>query len=213
MTPLIVSCLSQKGGVGKSTLARLLAVGYAENDWTVKLADFNGTQLTSAKWHSKREKDNIGAKINAEAYTKPSNLEREPFDIVIADGRPDSHQSSLTIAQLSTVVFLPTGLGSDDLEPTVAFALELVEKGVKKDKIVFVLNKLFESDIAEQQARELIENNGFRIAKTGIRLKASYGEANSTGYALNEVKFPSLKVEAQRLLGEMFKIVDERAAA
>ena len=36
---MIISLISQKGGVGKSTLARLLAVEIAKAGWRVKIAD------------------------------------------------------------------------------------------------------------------------------------------------------------------------------
>lgn len=41
MTALIIGCISQKGGVGKSTLARLIAREYANSGWNVKIADLD----------------------------------------------------------------------------------------------------------------------------------------------------------------------------
>lgn len=39
--PVVVSFVSQKGGIGKSTLARLVAREYANADWAVKIADLD----------------------------------------------------------------------------------------------------------------------------------------------------------------------------
>ena len=45
-TPTTAAFVSQKGGVGKSTLARLLAVGAAHRGHRTLLADFDLEQLT-----------------------------------------------------------------------------------------------------------------------------------------------------------------------
>jgi Flp pilus assembly CpaE family ATPase len=47
---LIVGIVSQKGGVGKSTLARLVAREYALAGWSVKIADLDVSQGTSFNW-------------------------------------------------------------------------------------------------------------------------------------------------------------------
>lgn len=56
----IIGFVSQKGGVGKSTLARLVAREYAVNQWNVKIADLDPGQGTSYKWQDRRIKANIG---------------------------------------------------------------------------------------------------------------------------------------------------------
>lgn len=213
MVPVVVSCLSQKGGVGKSTLARLVAVGYASNDWSVKIADFNTTQLTSFRWNQKRRLNEIKPEIEAEAYTKPSLLTREPFDLVVADGKPDSDITSLDIALVSDLVIVPTAPTADDLEPQLAFALELTSKGVKKDSVLFVINKSIDSALAVRETREIIRENGFKVAKTEIRVRPTYALANSSGQSLTEIRVATLRSEARKLLSEIFKLVDERTGA
>ncbi|QNG62608.1 ParA family protein [Rhizobium phage B1VFA] len=186
MADLIISCLSQKGGVGKSTLARLIARTYAVAGWTVLIADFNLTQLTSVKWCKIRTNAGIKPEITAEAYHQPSFLPREEYNLVVADGRPDSVQSSLEIALRSHVVVVPTGLSLDDLEPQLAFAKELVAKGVKREKIIFVLSKITDSKLAISEAREYLKE--FRVANQNITLKHSYQKSQNHGYALSEVQ-------------------------
>ena len=50
-SPVIVSFVGQKGGVGKSALARLVAVGAAHRGLNVLLADFDLEQ----RWLGKTE--------------------------------------------------------------------------------------------------------------------------------------------------------------
>jgi chromosome partitioning protein len=51
---LFIGMVSQKGGVGKSTLARLLAREYANAGWNVKIADLDVSQGTSFSWQARR---------------------------------------------------------------------------------------------------------------------------------------------------------------
>lgn len=188
MPDLIIACLSQKGGVGKSTLARLIARTYAVAGWTVKICDFNTTQLTSAKWAKVRDKNQIEPHIAAESYTSPTALKRETCNLVVADGRPDSDQSSMDIARVADLIIVPTGLPIDDLEPQLMFANELVQKGIPKSKILFVLNKTTESRSAVAEARAYLQSaTGFVVAEQDISAKTSYQRAQNHGYALSEV--------------------------
>jgi cellulose biosynthesis protein BcsQ len=45
--PIVISFVSQKGGVSKGTLARLIAREYANSGWNVKIADLDVGQGTS----------------------------------------------------------------------------------------------------------------------------------------------------------------------
>lgn len=186
--PLLISCLSQKGGVGKSTLARLIARTYAVGGWTVKIADFNTRQLTSFKWTKLREENGHQPIIFGEAYNMPTMMRREMVDLIVADGRPDSDQSSLEIAKLSDLIVVPTGLPIDDLEPQLMFANELVEKGIDPDRIIMVLNKVTESEVAVREARQYLQNGvKFHVAKQDIAAKTAYQRAQNYGLALSEV--------------------------
>lgn len=185
MADLVIACLSQKGGVGKSTIARLIARTYAVSGWKTKIADFNTTQLTSLKWTRIRYASGIEPAIEAEAYNSPTRLRRESADLVVADGRPDSDQSSLDIARIADLVIIPTGLSLDDLEPQLAFATELVEKGVRVQQILFVLNKTTDSPTAVAEAREYLK--AYPVAKQDLTARTSYQRAQNHGRALSEV--------------------------
>lgn len=213
MADLIISCLSQKGGVGKSTLSRLIARTYAVAGWTVKIADFNGTQKTSAKWADMRRANKIKPDIDAEPYVKPSALKREDYNLVVADGRPDSVESSLDIARLSNVVVIPTGLALDDLEPQLAFAKELVQKGVDAKRVIFVLSKITDSKTAIAEARDYLKE--FRVAEQNIELKHSYQKSQNHGYALSEVQglnTARLEEIADLVAAEIVEMVNELGA-
>lgn len=210
--PLIIACLSQKGGVGKSTLARLIARTYAAGGWSVKIADFNTTQLSSFNWTQIRNNEGHKPKIDSEPAVSPSLLKRENYDLVVADGRPDSDQSSLEIARIADLVVIPTGLPLDDLMPQLRFANELVEKDVEPQKILWVLNKITDSVAAVAEARDYIrQDQDYRIAAQELMHKISYQKAQNHGLALSEVgrKVGSLEEKADLLAAEIVNLVTE----
>src|SRR5437016_3943901 len=69
--PAIVAFLSQKGGVGKSTLARSLAVVGKEVGLRVRLVDLDPQQRTLLRWVNAREKAGIKPVIDIAALDSP----------------------------------------------------------------------------------------------------------------------------------------------
>lgn len=204
MTELVIACLSQKGGVGKSTMARLIAQTYASADWRVKIADFNVRQLTSVDWVAARMKSGIRPEIAAEPYRSVSNFKREPFDLIVADGKPDSDVSSLEIARVSNLVVLATGLSFDDIKPQLLFAGELISKGVKRERILFVLNKVTESDVTTREVRQVITSGtGYVLAQHELLAKTGYQVAQNAGRSVAETFHPTLNDKAIRLGNEI----------
>ena len=125
---MIVGMVSQKGGVGKSTLARLIAREFASQDWQVKIADLDVSQATSFHWRSRRLQCALEPDISVEQYGRVDQALKiaEQYDLVVLDGAPHATQTTLQIAQASHLVILPTGLAIDDLQPGVQLAHELV---------------------------------------------------------------------------------------
>ena len=64
----IIGVVSQKGGVGKSTLSRLVAREYAAARWSVKIADLDISQGTSFNWQSRRLARGILPEIAVERF-------------------------------------------------------------------------------------------------------------------------------------------------
>jgi chromosome partitioning protein len=199
----IIACLSQKGGVGKSTIARLLARTFASAGWSVKICDFNVNQLTSTDWVAIRMVANIEPAIEAQPMNSVKKLKAERHDLLVVDGAPDSQQTSLDAAQLADVVIIPTGATRDDLKPQLAFAHELSNKGVSRKKMLFVLNKTTESDLASREATQFIKEQGFEVAETDIVSKTGYQMAQNRGFSIAETLYPSLNERADRLAVEI----------
>lgn len=145
---LIVGMVSQKGGVGKSTLARLVAREYALAGWTVKIADLDVSQGTSFNWQSRRLQAGIEPVIAVERFGAVEQALKigEHYDLVILDGPPHSTAGTLKIAEASLLTVLPTGLSLDDLEPSVLLAHELRKRGIKTTRLAFALSRVGDSE-------------------------------------------------------------------
>ena len=200
---LSIACLSQKGGVGKSTLARLIAVAYATGDWRVKIADFNVKQKTSVDWAALRMSQSINPEIAAEAYTDVSKALREDLDLLVFDGKPDSDQQTLRLGQEATMIVVPCGVSADDLVPQIRFGQELKMRGVDVGKMVFVLNKTTDSPAAVTDARNYIASAGFSTAETTLPTKTAYVNAHNIGRCLSETEFGTLNQRAIKLSQEL----------
>ena len=86
----LIGVVSQKGGVGKSTLARLLAREVAAGGASVKIADLDIQQGTSFKWAARRAANGLTPEIRVETFAnvKTALSEAAAFDVYIFDGAP-----------------------------------------------------------------------------------------------------------------------------
>lgn len=192
-----IACLSQKGGVGKSTLARLVAVAHARRGLRVKIADFNVKQKTCVNWVAARLKAGHRPEIAAEPFSSVAIALKQAdlYDLMVFDTRPDSDIESLAIARVSDLVLIPTGVTVDDLDPQIGLARELKLKGVKPGQIRFVITNPPNSVKVIDEARELITGRGFQVIPTTIPFRISYQLALDQGLALNEVSVGSFQVK------------------
>src|SRR5471032_1735711 len=92
---MIISLISQKGGVGKSALARLLAVEFIRAGWLVKIADLDTMQSTATKWKARRDRTKLQPEIPVEKFATVERAirETERFDLVLLDGPAHAEKS------------------------------------------------------------------------------------------------------------------------
>lgn len=201
---LVIACLSQKGGVGKSTFARLIARTYAKAGWIVKIADFNIKQKTSVDWCAIRMSENVEPEIAAEAFTDIAKATKlADLDLLVMDGKPDSDTQTIAIAKVADLIVIPSGLSADDLVPQVRFANELKMRGIEHSKILFALNNATDSKAAITDAQNFVRTAGFVIAKEAIQRMTSYMNAQNQGRCIAETEFPKLNERAEALAQEI----------
>src|SRR5262249_58687636 len=91
---------SQKGGVGKSTLARSTAIALAYADRKVLLADFDVDQRTCMRWQAQRVARALAPTVDVAAFSKEKKLGRVEFEYqdIVIDTRGQHDEISLDLA-------------------------------------------------------------------------------------------------------------------
>ncbi|GAB5480143.1 MAG: ParA family protein [Marinobacter nauticus] len=198
---LMIGMVSQKGGVGKSTLARLIAREYAQAGWRVKIADLDISQGTSTDWKQRREQNSLEPEVAVEPFRTVAQARKvaELYDMMIYDGPPHSMSGTLEISRSSALTILPTGLALDDLRPTIMLAHELVDNGIPADRILFAMCRVGDRENEIEEARTYISRAGYACAAGSLPEKTGYRRASDEGKALSEVTYPSLKGRAEEL--------------
>ncbi len=201
---MIISFLSQKGGVGKSTLARGVAVEFVKNDWDVHIADMDTTQQSTVNWAERRDAIGVEPYIDAAMYRNPQSALRavSRCDLLVIDGTPYATQDTKVLAANSDLVIIPTGITHDDLEPSLRLAQELSMKaGLSKNKILMVVMKVPESgDKEAMSTKASIKEWGFSIVDSWMPFRTAYGKAMDAGYSMSETRFTSLNKRAGSIL-------------
>jgi chromosome partitioning protein len=207
---VIIAFVSQKGGVSKSTLARLVAREYANAGWKVKIADLDVSQGTSFNWQGRRLQSAIEPVIAVERFgtVEQAVHAAATFDLLIIDAPPNSTANTLRTARAADIVILPTGLSLDDMQPSVLLAHELVKKSVAKDKIAFALCRVGDSRLELIEAQIYITDAGYHVLSGSIPEKIAYRRASDEGRSLTETRFPTLNQRADKLAQS---IIDRRS--
>ncbi len=198
--PTTAAFVSQKGGVGKSTLARVLAVGAIHRDRKTLLADFDLDQLTCVEWGALRMRASIEPEIDARAFKSLKKLRKDNgvVDFIVADTRGLADDLSTEIAEDSDVVFLPTGVSQDDLRPTLSLARKLARRGAE-GRLVVVLSKVGRSETQFSRAVETIEDAGFELLSEPWPQRDGFQGDLDAGRAGREARNPYLREIAERM--------------
>jgi len=204
----IASFVGQKGGVGKSTLARVLAVKAAHEGRRVLLGDFDLEQLSCIEWSATRLRNGIEPDIEARAFKSLKKLRKtvENFDLVVVDTRGLADELTTDVSQESDVVFLPTGTSMDDLRPTLALARRLAKSSKVGSKVVLVLSKVGRSERLLENARIVIDEAGFDVLSNVWPERDGFQADLDMGRAGSESHNPHLRESAQRIEAELFKL-------
>lgn len=208
---LQIGAVSQKGGVGKSTIVRLIAREYAAAGWDVKIADLDIAQATSTHWKQRREQNQVQPEIAVEPFRTVAQALKHAsaYDLVVLDGKPHSNRETLEIAQVCDLTVLPTGLALDDLMPSVLLAHELVEAGIPTAQLVFALCRVGDRDNEIEEAREYIRKAGYAILTGSIPEKTTYRRASDVGRAISETSVLSLRQRAEEVAQAVIDRLDK----
>jgi len=135
---------SSKGGGGKSTLTRNLAVAAAADGLQVAMLDFD-IQRTLTAWYGRRpegiaEIAHFEARMSVDDVTEAMGI--EGFDVLIIDTPPsieDHPEEFRILMRAADFVLIPTGQTADDLHSVQPWMAHVRSTGAKA---AFVLNRV-----------------------------------------------------------------------
>ena len=197
----IIAFVSQKGGVGKSTLSRALAREAAANGLKVKIADLDTQQGTTIDWHRTRLDAGIEPAVAAEAFATASQAlkQADQYELLILDGPARTSKGTLEIARVADLVVQPTGASTDDLRPAIREFHALVKAGIPKEKLTFALNRIG-TPAEEAETRAYIAEAGYTVLSGCLLERPAYRKAQNMGHAVTETTYAGLKAKADALI-------------
>ena len=211
--PVVVAFVSQKGGVGKTTLARALASVAAHGGMTVAISDLDVRQQTATRWGELRQKQDLEPAIAIQVCNDIVEA-LEIFahvDLLIVDCAGSAHRGTLDVVANSHLVVLPTGASLDDLHPTVLLLHELVAAGIPLDRLTTALCRVL-SKAEEDEGRIYLQKAGYDVLPGSIPERAAFREAQNLGHSLNETKQKALAAVVDALMNALLAKVMEQVS-
>jgi len=201
-TNMTIGVIKQKGGVGASTIARMIAVNYAAAQWQVKIADMDTKQGTSTRWNGRRLANEIKPVLSVEQFASVSSAIKQSnnFDLLVFDGAPHSSKQTLEIAKASDLVLVPTGTSIDDLEPAVLLCHELKDKKINMDNVYLVFCRVGNSLVELDESFQYLKKSGYNFFNNVMYEKTAVRRASDDGKAAHETKYKSINLINDALL-------------
>lgn len=208
--PYILGCVSQKGGVGKSTIARGVAVALTRQGYRVRLADLDTAQGTSVEWYRRRLNGGGEPLASVEYYkTAREALEKcRDVDVLVVDAQGRSSESTLALAHAAHVLVQPAAGSLDDLDPAIRLYKELGNHRIPARNLLFALLQTHNEN-EEVAAKDYIERAGFPYLKNTLPSRVGYKNAHNTGLSIADTPYPALNAHAHALLDELFLYIKD----
>lgn len=206
-----IAVVSQKGGVGKSAVARCLGAAHASFGWDVKIGDLDIQQSTSYVWQKRRLAAELEPVVAVECFGTVNQAlkQADNYDLFIFDGAPHATKATLEVAHTSDMVIIPTGLSLDDMEPCVILANDLAKNGVDKDKIAFVFCRTTGSDAELQEAIDYMAQTPYFTVPHPLPEKPSIRRAHDQGLSAIECKYKGPKETAEKMTQSLINKLNE----
>ena len=174
----ILAIISQKGGVGKTTLATALAVAAEQRGQAVALFDLDD-QATAAFWGECREAEtppvqDVKLALLARDLDRARNA---GADLVILDC-PPKHDAAIVAAEPADFVLIPTKPALFDIRSMRA-TLKLMQSIGKRCGVVLTFCPVVGSQVAE--ARQLVQEIGAELAPVDMHQRVAYQRAQEDG--------------------------------
>jgi chromosome partitioning protein len=180
----IIVVASQKGGAGKTTLSRSLAVAAQQTAGTTALLDTDPQGSLTSWWNRRESETPVLVKIDpADLESGISKLEAAGVEYLFIDTPPSVHPEMSQILARATLALIPVRPSPDDLD-AVGDTLSLVEAA--GCPFVFVLTQAKPRTRLQMQAVMALAKHG-KLAPTVIHDRTDFPTAAITGKTVTEM--------------------------
>ena len=184
---LTISLIAQKGGTGKTTVARCLAVAFELTGHTAAVIDMD-PQASATLW-AKRRKANNPEVIPTLLPLLPDTLEaaESSVDIVLIDTPPKNADVAIAAAKAADLILIPCRAQIDDIE-TLPATQQLLDVTGEAPAFVF-LNSLPPNLARREEAAASICNHPsapFPVLPYSFGHRAAFGDASVIGLTPQE---------------------------
>ena len=174
---------AQKGGAGKTTLARNLAVAASQDGQRVLCLDLD-PQQSLRQWWQGREADMPVMLVGdpaPHALRDTLQAAQGRFDLVVIDTPPAAPSWLTETLQAADLVLVPVRPSPDDLRAVGATISAL---NAARIPFAFVMSQTPRAKLTEEAARALAQHG--RVAPVNIAPRVIYAETAASGQGVTE---------------------------
>ena len=202
---MIIAVTNLKGGVGKSTLSRNLAVYFAMQGEKTCIIDTDIEQRTTCDWRTRREAD---AKIKVDVFPMSSTdglvndiktHRNNGYRVIIIDGVPQLEKVTTKLILLANFLIIPITPSIDDLKSFKRFLKRYEDAKMVKPEIpaFLVLNRYCRTSEGEEVKLAIAMFEEFGISPLENVISERVAHKRSSKYGLTALEWEDAKAREE----------------
>lgn len=182
---LTIGLISQKGGVGKTTIAIHLATAFQSSGRETLVVDLD-PQASAAEWKDARESERpYVIAVPSSRLKKTLDTAREnEADVVVLDTAPHSEGTALEAARVSDLILVPCQPSIMDLRAMRKTADLLMH--LKKPTFAILNEVAAQGTVADEAARAITAQFGMPVCPVRLAQRVAFNRCLLTGQTAQE---------------------------